>query len=268
MLRAFKTLVFAIIAIGSFFPPSAWSTSAPCPSSIENLCGSPRVQKLINLQHEIERASAPGRSQDRFEAQIDTLNRMFDIGLIRGVAIYLAERKTSLGRVENAREILGAAVSRSMALFQTLPLVNPSSDGFDVFDLLAHLHRHGEQEAAGRSLDHFLDYVEASVPGYEGGLLLGEGGRLLGEWEKPSAARAAFDRARRFARRQPLRDEMVDYPRFFILIHITQRASEAGFQDLARAALQEAETLRVRGHSGEPDLESVVMGMRGFIESR
>ena len=61
---------------------------------------------------------------------------------------------------------------------------------------------------------------------------------------------------------------MVDYPRFFILIHITQRASEAGFQDLARAALQEAETLRVREHSGEPDLESVVMGMRGFIESR
>ncbi len=107
---------------------------------------------------------------------------MFDIGLIRGAAIYLAERKASLGRVENAREILGAAVSRSMALFQTLPLVNPSSDGFDVFDLLAHLHRHGEQDAAGRSLDQFLDYVEASVSGYEGGLLLGEGARRLGEW--------------------------------------------------------------------------------------
>jgi len=200
--------------------------------------------------------------------QIDTFGRMFDIGSIRGVAIYLAGRNAALEDHDAAREILATAASRSIALFQTLPLINPSSHGFDILDLVARRHHQGEPKAASQSLERFMDYVEANVPGYAGGLLLGEGGRLLGDWEKPDAARAAFERARRFARAQPLRDGDVDYPRFMILVHIIQRALEAGLPDLAQATLQEAEALRRRAYSDVPDLESVVDGMREFVENR
>jgi len=261
-----KGLGVAFMAFNLLLPPPARAGDVQCPSDIAFLCSSPRVAKIVGLQQKIETASRPGHSREHFKAMLSTINRMFDIGLIRAAAIHVAERNVALGNVEGAREILTAAHDRSTELFRTLPPVNPSSNGFDILDLLDLRHRHGDPEGANRSLEVFLDHVEASVPGYQGGLLMAEGGRLLGDWERPGAARAAFSRALRFARRQPLRDQGADYPRFMILIHIVQRASEAGFPDLARTALQEAEELRLREHSQASDLEGVVEGMRGFID--
>ena len=193
---------------------------------------------------------------------------MFDIGLIRYAATYVVERNARLGHANAANGIAHVAVARSIELFRTLPVVNPSGNGFDIMALLALQRRLGDPALAGSSLDQFVDHVEGAVSGYEGGLILGEAGRLLAEWKAPRRAKLMFERTRRFSRAQPLSDGEIDYPRFMILIHIVQRSSEAGFRDFARATLQEAEELRLREHSDAPGLENVVAGLREFIEDR
>lgn len=264
-LKFLSSVGLLLVLCSLLLPPRAWAGDVQCPSDIAFLCTSPRVAKIVGLQQKIESASRPGHLREHFEAQLSTINRMSHIGLIRAAAVHIVERNVALGNVEGGREILAAAYNRSAELFQTFPIVNPSGNGLDILALLDLRHRHGDPEGANRSLEAFIGHVEANVPGYQGGLLMAEGGRLLDGWKRPSAARAAFSRALRFARRQPLRDQEIDYSRFMILVHVVQRSSEAGFLDLARTTLREAEELRLREHSEASVLEGVVEGMRGFI---
>lgn len=247
---------------------SVQANDALCPPEIRPLCSDPRVQKLVSLQNEMEHETDPERRHDRLEEQIGTIDRMFDIGSIRDTIAYIAGRNVSLGDADAARTISGVAASRCVKLFRENSSANPASDGFGVLALFALQHRLGVVRSARNSFGEYLDFVESNVPGYPGGLIIGEAGRILVEWEQFDDARAMFERARRFARQQPIRNGAVDFPRFMIFLHVIQRAAEAGFRDLAHATWDEAEDLREREHADQPDLAKLLVDMQKLFESR
>jgi hypothetical protein len=247
----------------SYFSPEIL---AFCPAALENLCVSPSVQALVDLQGEMEHVEEPAQRRDRFEKQERIINRMFGISLIRHAATYIAERNARFEHANAAKEIARLAVARSIEVFRTHPPSHPSGNGFDIMALLALQHRLGDPALAGSSLDRFVDHVEGAVSGYAGGLILGEAGRLLAEWNEAGRAKLMFERTRRFSRAQPLRDGEVDFPRFMILIHVVQRAAEAGLFKLARATLSEAGDLRAREHAVDVDLGEIIAKMASFVE--
>ena len=231
----------------------------------------PQVNALVALQYDIQQLGADAALQKRVnlvERQVETIDRMFDISRISHVTTFIVEQDAAIGYPAAARKIATAAVERSISLFFTLPVSNPSSDAIDIYKGLDLQHRLADAAQARAHLDRFADHVEATVPQFDGGLILGEAGRVLAAWGERGAATAMFERTRAFARRQSTEARDVAYPRFMILIHVVQRAAEAGYFDLSRDVLQEADILRESAHSTDLKLQDTIAKLMKYINDR
>lgn len=241
-----------------------------CPKALVVLCGWPRVRSIVVLQDEINEARKAIPSFDVVpivSKQTNILARMWDVSHINIVTQYLSKMDASMALPNAAKAVGAAGMGRALKLFVERPQENRIGEIHDLMDLLDLTRRQGDPEAARRGLDQITAETQEGRAAYDIGFAIAEAGHTLARWSENRDARRHFERARRFARTQPLRDSDGFDTRFMILIHVVQRAWESGFLALARETLAEAETLQASAYPGREDLKGAIRLFRDKFEN-